>query len=309
MNKKISLAGAAFSAAIALITAGLVTAVPATAAVPNPVTITVTAVGKKQPTPRISQSDVMVYQRKERVQVLDWKPGEKLYLTVLMDDAVGTSAASQLNDLKQFINALPPTTYVAVAYARNGAAEIRQDFTNDHAKAAKALRIPLGSFGALGSPYLSLQDLLKRLPETTDRRAVVFVTSGIDYFRGNFTPYSTDLDPTIEHAQRENVTIYTIYAHGVGHFSRNWFVLNNAQSSLSQLSFSTGGEAFYLGFETPVAFKPYLDEIRDHLNNQYLLTFQPAGEKKGQFEPVHVATELPHVQFLAPSHVYVPKSE
>jgi len=58
-------------------------------------------------------------------------------------------------------------TLVAVAYARNGAAMVTQDFTNDHALAAKALRIPLGNLGAFASPYLSLQDWLKRWPSTT----------------------------------------------------------------------------------------------------------------------------------------------
>lgn len=308
MIKSISIARGAVLAGVVLATAGLFLTVPVRGAT-NSETMTVTAVGKKQPTPRISQSDVMLYENKERMQVLDWKPGEKLYLTVLIDDAVESSTASQLGDIRDFINAQPKTTYVAVAYTRNGGAQILQDFTTDHAKAGKALRIPLGTFGAFGSPYLSLQDLIKRLPETHDRRAIVFITSGIDYFRGNFTPYSPDLDTTIEHAQRENVTVYTIYARGVGHLSRNWFVVNNAQSSLSQLGFETGGEAFYLGFGTAVAYKPYLDEIRDHLNNQYLLTFQPAEEKKGKFVSLHVATELPKVQFLAPSHVYVPKSE
>ncbi len=38
----------------------------------------------------------------------------------------------------------------------NNTLSIAQDLTNDHNKASKALRIPLGNPGAHGSPYLSL---------------------------------------------------------------------------------------------------------------------------------------------------------
>jgi len=48
--------------------------------------------------------------------------------------------------------AQPPTTYIAVAYARNEQAMVAQDFTTDHGSAAKAIRLPLGSGGAFTSP-------------------------------------------------------------------------------------------------------------------------------------------------------------
>jgi hypothetical protein len=67
---------------------------------------------------------------------------------------------------------------------RNASVQIVQNFTNDHAAAAKALRLPLGSAGAYGSPYLSAIDLMKRWPETQNRREVVMVTDGINRARG-----------------------------------------------------------------------------------------------------------------------------
>ncbi len=75
------------------------------------------------------------------------------------------SVASQWNDLREFIMAQSPNTAVAVAYASNSEAKIAQDFTTDHALAAKALRIPLGRFGAGSSPYFAVIDWLKRWPE------------------------------------------------------------------------------------------------------------------------------------------------
>jgi len=44
-----------------------------------------------------------------------------------------------------------------------------------------------------------------------------------------------------------------------------------------------------MSFERPVSLKPYFDEIQEHLNNQYLLTFGTSGGgRKGKFERVRV---------------------
>ncbi len=89
---------------------------------------------------------------------------------------------------------------------------------------------------------------------------------------------------------------------------RGMFRTFNAQSSLSQLSDETGAESYYLGFGQPVTLKPYFDEISTHLSNQYLLTFAPpANGKKGRFERVRVASEVPNVEFMTPSEIFVPK--
>jgi hypothetical protein len=194
-----------------------------------------------------------------------------------------------------------------VFYGRNGAAIVGQDFTKDHAVAAKALRIPYGGFGAFSSPYLELQDLIKRLPGTGERRSIMLISSGIDYFRGNFGPISPDVDPTIESAQKNNINIWTIYAPDAGHVGRGFFRVNNAQSELSEVSEETGAEAYFLGFGPPVTLKSYFDEISTHLNNQYLLTFEGSGGKRGRFERIRVTSEVPKVEFMTPSGVFLPK--
>jgi hypothetical protein len=276
------------------------------------VTLTVTAVAKKGSPPPIKKEDVQVFEGKERVQVADWRHDGPLYLAILIDDSIDTEAASQWNDLKAFINEQPENTLVAVAYARNGTAMVAQDFTQDHALAAKALRIPLGNSGAFGSPYLSLQDWLKRWPSSTGdhRSSILLISSGIDYFRGGFEPLDPDLDSTIERAQKENVNIWSIYYPSNGHLGRGYFRVFNAQSNLSKLSEETGAESYYLSFDRPVTLKPYLDELNQHFNNQYLLTFAAAGGgKKGKFERVRVVTEVPNVQFLTPSEVFLPPSQ
>src|SRR3984893_9536448 len=174
-----TLLGFAVSAAVFMLIGGL----PARAA--SSATVTVTAVGKKQAPRAIKKEDVELLQGKERVQVADWKRGETLFLAILIDDSLDQEVASQWNDLKTFIEAQPQSTYIAVAYSRNGTAAVAQAFTDDHALAAKALRIPLGSGGSFSSPYLSVQDWIKRWPDHGgDRRSIIMISSGVDYFRG-----------------------------------------------------------------------------------------------------------------------------
>ena len=280
------------------------------AAAPGTVSLTVTAVGKKDTSPPlVTKDDVQLYLNKERTQIADWKHGGNLYLAVLIDDSLDASIANQWNDLKAFLTSQPDTTYVSVSYARNGTAMLVQDFTNDHELAAKALRIPLGGGGAFSSPYLTLLDLMKRWPASADRRSILLISSGIDYFRGGFDFRSPDLDSTIGRAQKQNINVWTIYAPDAGHRGRGFFIANRAQSNLSQLSDETGAESFYLGTAAPVTLKPYFDELSTHLSNQYLLAFKASGGAKGRFERVRVATELPYVEFLVASQAFLPAAK
>jgi len=253
----------------------------------------------------MKKEDVQLYQGMKRTQVADWRKGETLHLAVLIDDSLDSAIANQWNDLKAFMMAQPDTTYIAVAYARNGTAMVAQDFTKDHALAAKALRIPLGSAGAFTSPYLALQDWIKRWPDSNERKSILLFSSGIDYFRGSFDPVDPDVDTAIEHAQKKNINIWTIYAPDAGHWRWRNYALFISQSFLSRVSIETGAESFYLGFGPPVTFKPYFDEIQTHLNSQYLLTFAGKGGTRGHFERVRVTTELPGVEFLAAPQVFL----
>jgi hypothetical protein len=139
----------------------------------------------------LTKEDVKVQQRKDSLPVTQWIParGEQagLQLFLLIDDTSDTSLGLQIDDLCSFINAQPATTWIGVGYMRNTTVNIVQNFTIDHAAAAKTLRLPLGGIGASDSPYLSLISLLKGWPENKMRREVVMVTDGIDRLRGNPT--------------------------------------------------------------------------------------------------------------------------
>src|SRR2546421_9104016 len=185
----------------------------AVAAAPGTVSMTVTAVGKKDTSPPlVTKDDVQLYLNKVRTQIADWKHGGNLYLAVLIDDSLDASIANQWNDLKAFLTSQPDSTYVSVSYARNGTAMLVQDFTNDHELAAKALRIPLGGRGAFSSPYLTLLDLMKRWPASADRRSILLISSGIDYFRGGFVFMSPAIHSTLGPAPKQKIKACAIYA-------------------------------------------------------------------------------------------------
>jgi hypothetical protein len=272
------------------------------------VTFTVTAVGKKDAdVSNIPKDDVQLFQGKDRKQIGDWKKGDSLFLAILIDDSIETSAGGQWDYLREFIMSQPPSTAIMVGYITDNGTRVLQDFTPNHELAAKALRLPIG-IGSLGSsPYLGTLDLLKRWPKTGPRRSVILITSGIDFFRGpGFGPFYPDLDPLISRAERQNTNIWTIYYPSASHRGRSFFLGNHSQNNLDKLSQDTGAESYFLGTQSPVSIKPYLDEIGVHLNNQYLLTFAGNGGSKGKYQSVKVKTPLKEVELITPAAVFIP---
>jgi hypothetical protein len=98
-------------------------------------------------------------------------------LFILIDDAA-TSLGLQLDELRAFINSQPATTAIAVGYMQYGTVQTVQSSTKDHSLAAKSLRLPMGS--ASGSPYFSVEDLIKHWPEGPVPREILMVSDGID---------------------------------------------------------------------------------------------------------------------------------
>jgi len=279
------------------------------AAASGTATFTVTAVGKKESAPPISKDDVQLFQGKERKQIADWQKGDKLFLAILIDDSIDTGAGAQWDSLRDFILGQPASTHVLVGYIRNNTTMVAQDFTENHELAAKALRLPQGVSAIGSSPYLATIDMLKRWPQTGVRRSVILISSGIDYFRGGgFGLFSPDLDPLIQRAERQNTNIWSIYYPSAGHRGRGFYLTSQGQNNLDKLAGDTGAESYFLGTGVPVSLKPYFEEISNHLNNQYLLSFAGSGGAKGKYQSVKVKTELPDVEFFTPASVYIPPS-
>lgn len=276
-------------------------------------TVTLRVLGDNKRMPEVNREDVIVRQDKDRLQVTGWTParGDRagLDLFILIDDASNPSLGSQLDDLRAFINTQPPTTSVGVGYMRNGTVQITQNFTAEHSQAAKALRLPIASSGAYGSPYLSVIDVMKRWPEDTNRREVIMVTDGIDRARGGpryrLSGINPDVDSASSVAQRTGTIIHTIFARGVGRWGSNFWEITNGQNGIGKLSDETGGESFYLGTQNPVSFKPYLDDLQRALDNQYLLDFRAVPGKKSGLQYVKLTTEVAGVELDSADSVWV----
>ncbi|HWO29475.1 MAG TPA: hypothetical protein VNO32_11840 [Candidatus Acidoferrum sp.] len=256
-----------------------------------------------------------------------------LQLFILIDDTCDTGIGNSLNDLRDFINAQPTTTVVGVAYMSNATIQIAQNFTNDHAAAAKAVRLPRGSVSSMDSPYLSLISLLKSWPEQKVRREVLMVSDGIDRLRSDPTsraayspsygratrapvPTSTmstgmstispDADTASTTAQRYGVIVHGIYATGVGRMGRNAWEAQLGQGGVGKIADESGGEYFSLGTQNLVSFKPYLDRLQRVLDNQYYLVFGAVPKNKAGLQRVKISTETPGFEIAAADNVWVP---
>lgn len=277
------------------------------------VRMTVTAnVADGKRLPELNAEDVQVKRGDSRLPVHELVPARGgragLDLFVLIDDAADSSFGTHLNELRAFVKEQPSTTSIGVGYMRNATVQIVQNFTTDKEAAAKAIRLPLGSAGAYGSPYLSVIDLMKRWPESSNRREVLMITDGVDRARGgsrhglNIYP---DVDSASAVAQRTGTMIHTIYTPGVGRMHHNFFEATNGQMGIAKLAEETGGESFYMGLQAPVSFGPYLEQLQRTLNNQYLLSFSATPEKKAGPQYVSLSTEVAGVEFAAADSVWV----
>ncbi|HTW67868.1 MAG TPA: hypothetical protein VME17_24810 [Bryobacteraceae bacterium] len=287
--------------------------VPVAAAAPVRMTVSASVDNSKR-MPDIHKDEVFVKSGKDRLPVTEWVParGDRagMELFILIDDASSTTLGTKIDELRKFINAQPPSTVVGLGYMRNATVQIAQNLTADHAQAAKAVRLPLGTVGAYGSPYLSAIDLMKRWPQSANRRQVILVSDGIDHAgRGRNALLNPDVDTANDLAQRTGTMIHTIYSPGVGHWRRNFWIANSGANGLAKLSGVTGGESFYLGPQSPVSFTPYLDRLQKIFDNQYLLSFDTTAGKKARFQRVNVSTEVPGIDFNAADSVWVPGSK
>jgi hypothetical protein len=186
--------------------------------------------------PEITRQDVVVTEGRDREKVTEWLPaiGEHagLDLYVLVDDSSSWRVDAQLGELRAFIMQQPLSTFIAVGYMRNGTVETVQNLTQDHTRAAKAVRLPLGNSAGAASPYFSVSDLIKRCQPNParPRREVVMVTSGLDlYSPGFIDPY---LDEAIEQVRRAGIIIYSIYTPGGGYLGQGLWRLNWGQNDL-----------------------------------------------------------------------------
>lgn len=196
-----------------------------------------------------------------------------LNLAILVQDDLVARVGSELEVTREFIRSLPAGSRVMVAYITVGSLQVRQAFTNDLEKAAKALRLPIGSTAVSPyNPYVEVKQALRKFEEnSSNRNALLLISDGLDTSRGFDTDSAgntIDLLSAVKEAQRRNVAVYSFYAPSVGLTSWNRVAIGYGQSSLNRLSNETGGRAFFQGTSF-VTFDSYFDRLRETLNNQY----------------------------------------
>ncbi len=288
------------------------TCTASTAAAQNPhyeaqfnarLTVTPNVNDSKKP-PVLQQKDVTVLLKNRPAEITSWEPGSEgqLQLVLLFDNSLPGYVSLQFSSIRKFIDGLPPSAEVAVAYMTNGRADMAQTLTSNHAMASKALRLPNSMPGVSASPYFCLSDLAKHWPsQARARRVVLMITNGEDpYYR------SRDLqDPyvaaAITDAQRAGLLVYSIYFRVTGGQGGSLGRLFG-QSYLQRVSDQTGGQTFLGAMITPVSFDPYLAQFKIILDNQYMATIAAQGSG---LQPVKVKSNLPGVRLSAPSAVLV----
>lgn len=255
----------------------------------------------------VDRDEISVEVNRHNARVESWVPlrGEKanLELYIVIDDGDDQEVSLQFSSLKHFVREQPATTKVGLAYLRNGAANVAVSMTADRETFEKAIRVPLGQPGIAASPYMGISDLIKKWPAADARREVLLISSGSDPWSSH-DPQNPYLQKAIADAQRAGILVHSIYYAGAGHLGHSYSLINWGQNYLSELGDATGGEAYWQGAQSPVSFDPYLKDLAEQLQNQYLLTVDRNGMKSG-LEPLRVTASKPGISVHAPSQIYL----
>lgn len=271
----------------------------------RPVTIPVTIKAKKET--ELQSVDLTISEDGDPQTIISVRgvlPSSPMTLALLIQEDLVPSVGTEVKALGDFVRGLPKGSRVMVGYLRTGSLQVKQKFTTDLDKAAKALRPPSG-FANAGpyNPYVEVIEALKKFEsQPLGRRAILLVSDGLDISRGidsSSPTQSVDLQRAVNEAQRHSVAIYGFYAP-TQVAAANPVLVSNAQSSLLRLSNETGGQAFFQGTGAPVSFEPFIRELDSSLQQQAALTFLSTHLKKG-FHKIEIKSATPGVEVAYPS--------
>ncbi|MCU1263857.1 MAG: hypothetical protein JWM21_175 [Acidobacteria bacterium] len=275
----------------------------------KPVTIPVGIKVHSKPGPEVQLLDLNISEDGEPQTLLSIRAistNSPITLAVLIQDDLVSSAANEIKPIGEFIRHLPAGSRVMVGYIRTGSLEIRQRFTNDLEKAARALRIPLGVASASPyNPYVEVIEGTNRFEsQPSGRRSMLLVSDGLDISRGvdsSSAGQSLDLQRAINQAQRRSVAVYSFFVPSIIlSQSDNHLLIGNAQSALERLSSETGGKAFFQGTGAPVSFDPFLKDLNGILEKQLAVTFLSTHPRKG-FHRLQIRSLTPGIELSYPS--------
>ncbi|HVJ07956.1 MAG TPA: hypothetical protein VM554_06205 [Acidisarcina sp.] len=265
----------------------------------------------------VLRENILAFEAGKRVPITVWQPftgdRDSLQLLILIDDSSASGLANQLADIRTFVMALPKTAEVGIGYMQNGRAEMAQNFTADHALAARALRLPQSIRGG-GSPYFTLSAVAQQWPaaqqrpseKTAGRREILMISDGVDRYSDlEFNPENPYVTKAIHDAQRAAIPVFTIYYRGAGRLDANPVVTSAGQNYLVQMSQETGGKSLYPGMGNPVSLTPMLTELSKILNNQYELEFKSRAKPMNGLVQLKLKMETHGIKLIAPTFVPV----
>ena len=281
----------------------------------RPVTIPISIFTKKElrnnQTEEFVQAErLIVRENNEEQQILSIRSVSEspMSIAVLIQEDLTANFNLQIRDIQDFIRNLPKGTRVMVAYSRSGSLDVRQRFSDDLEKAAKSLRIVVGSQSmAPRSPFDGVSDVLGRFEGVPlGRRAILLFSDGLDTSQGaNLASISQsfELDQAILKAQRRSVAVYSFYSPTeISEVGNSTFVLA-AQGALAKLSDETGGRAFYQGSLAPISYLPFFRELALSLKRQFALTYLSTHMKKSYYK-ISVTSTNPEVKIEHPRGYY-----
>jgi hypothetical protein len=266
--------------------------------------------------PAIPQQALSVKVNGKNASVTSWKqfsPGSPVELVILIDSAARSSMGTQLQDIANFVQALPANTQASIAYMENGHAALTGPLSSDRAEILRGLHLTSGIPGIDASPYFCLSDLAQHWPSNNGqaRREVVMITDGVDYYDGarHYDPDDPYLQAAMNDSVRAQLIVYSIYWRNTGRLDRTEAATDAGQNLLTQLTQTTGGNNYWIGFGDPVSFQPYFEDIERRLNNQYELGFMAPSNGKPQLDSFKLKLSAPGVKVDAPQEVVVLGSE
>lgn len=275
----------------------------------RPMTVPVGIKLRTKPEPEVQLLDLSVTEDGEPQSILSIRAistNSPISLAVLIQDDLVSSASNEIKPVAEFIRHLPAGSRVMVGYIKTGSLQVRQKFTTDLERAARSLRIPMGSASAAPfNPYVEVIEGINRFEsQPTGRRSMLLISDGLDISRGvdsSTAGQSIDLQRAINQAQRRSVAIYSFYEPSVLLTQNgNQGLIGNAQSSLERLSDETGGKAYFQGTGAPVSFDPFLRDLSQTLEKQLAVTYLSTHPRKG-FHKLQIRALNPGIELSYPN--------
>ena len=254
--------------------------------------------------PAISKNQLSLKVNGKAVDISKWErlqgPDASVQLVILIDDSARPSLGNQLTDVAQFIQSLPSSAEVAVAYMDHGRANMTGPLTRDRAAVTRGLRVPTSQPGISGSPYFCLSDLAHRWPSgnASTRRVAVMITDGVDNYVRRYNPQDPYVQAAIHDAVRSRISVYSIYWSGEG-FARSGLNL------LDQLTAATGGNSYWQGSGNPVSLQPYFKDLHGRLENQYRLGFTVPLPNGPRVASITLRASGASARLVTPQQVFV----